>query len=111
MVRTITIDNTKYTVSVENDKGGWYCGQCADIPGALSQGKTLNELMDNMKDAIEIMIEWRDEKNEKLKDAEIVAAVTKRFMQNREGESELNDKELFILSSQINFTRYLANKL
>ena len=62
MKRDITIDNVEYTVSVEKGKGGWYCGQCVEIPGALSQGKTLNELMDNMKDAIEMMIEWQKEK-------------------------------------------------
>ena len=48
---------------------------------------------------------------EKLKDAEIVAAVTERFMQNRKGEGELTDNELFILNSQINFARYFAGKL
>ena len=48
---------------------------------------------------------------EKLKDAEIVAAVTERFMQNHKGDGELTDNELFILNSQINFSRYLADKL
>ena len=111
MKRNITIDNVEYTVSIEKDEGCWYCGQCVQIPGALSQGKTLNELMDNMKEAIGLMTEWQKDKNEKYKDDKLVAAVTERFMQNHNSEGELSDKELIILNSRINFARYLAGKL
>lgn len=48
---------------------------------------------------------------EKLKDADIVEAVTERFMKNRKGDGELTDNELTMLNSQINFSRYLADKL
>ncbi len=47
---------------------------------------------------------------EKLKDAEIVEAVTERFMKNRKGDGELTDNELTMLNSQINFSRYLTDK-
>ena len=52
----------EYTVLIEkNPETGWYCGQCKQIPEAISQGSTLNELMANMKEAIELAIECRNE--------------------------------------------------
>lgn len=48
---------------------------------------------------------------ERLKDDEIVDAVTERFMQNRKGEGELTETELLLLNSQINASRYLASHL
>lgn len=53
----------KYTVIIEKDpESGWYVGQCEEIPGAVSQGETYEELMENMKDAISLMLEYyRDE--------------------------------------------------
>lgn len=48
----------KYTVIVEVDpETGWYIGQCKQFPGAISQGKTMKELLENMKEAIELVIE------------------------------------------------------
>ena len=52
----------EYSIIIEkNTETGWYCGQCAQIPEAMSQGKTLDELMANMKEAIELAIECRKE--------------------------------------------------
>ena len=48
----------EYTILIHKDeKSGWYCGQCKQLPEALSQGQTLDELMTNMKEAIELAIE------------------------------------------------------
>lgn len=30
---------------------GWYVGQLKDVPGVFSQGETLEELQENIKDA------------------------------------------------------------
>lgn len=50
----------EYTVIIHKDeKRGWYTGKCVQVPGAMSQGKTLDELMENMKDAIRISVESR----------------------------------------------------
>ena len=41
----------EYTVAVSKDpKSKWYIGQCVEVAGALSQGRSLEELMENMKD-------------------------------------------------------------
>ena len=47
-----------YTIIIEKDKeSGWYTGQCQQVPEAISQGESLNELMKNMKEAIELSLE------------------------------------------------------
>ena len=52
----------EYSIIIEkNTETGWYCGQCKQLPEALSQGQTLDELMTNMKEAIELAIECREE--------------------------------------------------
>lgn len=52
----------EYTVIIEkNQITGVYVGQCKQIPEAISQGNTLDELLENMKEAIELAIECRDE--------------------------------------------------
>ena len=52
----------KYTVIIEKDpESGWYIGRCAQIPGAVTQGETYEELMENMKDAISLILEYNKE--------------------------------------------------
>ena len=53
----------EYTIIIHKDgQSGWYTGKCVQVPGAMSQGRTLDELMDNMKEAISLMLEcYRDE--------------------------------------------------
>lgn len=38
----------------------WWVGWTDDVPGALTQGKTLKEVRDNLKDAISLMLEDMD---------------------------------------------------
>jgi predicted RNase H-like HicB family nuclease len=37
--------------------GGWYVGRLKGVPGVFSQGKTLEELEENIRDAYQLMIE------------------------------------------------------
>ncbi len=54
--------NMEYTILIHKDEAeGWYCGQCQQLPGAISQGKTLDELMENMKDAIQLVLDYNKE--------------------------------------------------
>ncbi len=36
---------------------GWYAGKLKEIPGIFSQGETLDELIDNIRDVYQLMIE------------------------------------------------------
>ena len=36
---------------------GWYVGRLKEVPGVFSQGETLNELEENIRDAYKVMID------------------------------------------------------
>ena len=43
-------------VTLEYEKDGeWYVGQVVELPGAISQGRTLQELQDNILEAIQLV--------------------------------------------------------
>ena len=47
----------KYTVILEPQEEGGYTVQCLELPGAISQGETKEEALDNIKEAIELVLE------------------------------------------------------
>jgi len=51
----------EYTIIIQKNKNGWYTGQCEQIPEAISQGETLEELKANMADAIKMIIDYKKE--------------------------------------------------
>jgi predicted RNase H-like HicB family nuclease len=42
------------------DRGKWWVAWTDDVPGALTQGRTLREARENLKDAIALMLEPAD---------------------------------------------------
>ncbi len=45
------------TIIVQEDKeNGWFVGQIEEFPAAISQGKTLDELNENLKDAFDLLM-------------------------------------------------------
>jgi hypothetical protein len=42
---------------VTKEDGGGYSGQCLELPAAISKGETLDELREDMKDAIQLVLE------------------------------------------------------
>lgn len=49
-------------VTVYQDEEGWYVAECPAIPGCASQGKTLDEAITNIREAIQLCLEVREEK-------------------------------------------------
>lgn len=41
--------------------GGWYVGRLREVPGVFSQGRTLDELEENISEAYELMREENEE--------------------------------------------------
>ena len=35
----------KFTVAIQKIEDGWFMGKCEQVPVAMSQGKTIDELM------------------------------------------------------------------
>jgi len=48
----------KYIVVIEQDEDGMYIGSVPALKGCHSQGDTLDELLSNMKEAIEAHLEY-----------------------------------------------------
>lgn len=52
-----------FTVTLERDREtGYYTAQCVELPAAISQGKTEEEAKENVKEAIELVLEYLKEK-------------------------------------------------
>ena len=49
----------QYTVNHCITPDGWYLGRCREVRGALTQGKSFAELMENMKEAIALSLECK----------------------------------------------------
>ena len=52
----------KFNVTIERDEDGMWVAECLTIPGCVSQGKTKEQALDNIKEAIELCLEVRAEK-------------------------------------------------
>ena len=47
----------KYTVILEPQEEGGYTVLCLELPGAISQGETKEEALENIKEAIGLVLE------------------------------------------------------
>ena len=59
------ISMVKFTALIEKSEDGWYVGQIEEMPAAISQGKTVDELKINLADAVILLIETNRELMEK----------------------------------------------
>jgi len=49
----------KLIVTLERDETGMVVAECPSIPGCISQGKTEDEALDNIREAIQVCLEAR----------------------------------------------------
>lgn len=52
----------KFIVTIDRDEDGMFIVECPSIPGCVSQGKTEQEAIENIKDAIKQCLEVRAER-------------------------------------------------
>jgi predicted RNase H-like HicB family nuclease len=52
----------KFNVTIDRDEDGAWIVECPAIPGCVSQGKTKEEALENIKEAIALCLEVRAEK-------------------------------------------------
>ena len=57
----------KFVVVVEQDEDGTFVAECPAIPGCISQGRTEQEALENIKDAIKQCLEVRAERGMPLR--------------------------------------------
>ncbi len=56
----------KYRITLQKDEDGIYVVKCPSLPGCISQGKTRDEAVNNIKDAIEGYIQSLKKHNEPI---------------------------------------------
>jgi predicted RNase H-like HicB family nuclease len=55
-----------YSAVLTPGEDGWICAQIAEVPEAISQGRTLEEATANVTEALELALEWRRDEGEAL---------------------------------------------
>ncbi|HXZ87779.1 MAG TPA: type II toxin-antitoxin system HicB family antitoxin [Candidatus Binataceae bacterium] len=51
----------KFLVTLERDEEGWVVAECPSLPGCVSQGRTIDEALANIREAIELSLDTRRE--------------------------------------------------
>ncbi len=51
------MENFKFTAVIEEGENGWFVGQVEEVPEAISQGKTVEELLENLTDAVKLVLQ------------------------------------------------------
>jgi predicted RNase H-like HicB family nuclease len=63
----------QFTIRYQSEEEGGFSGQCLELPGAISQGETIEELIENMKDAINLILKSiTEEANQKDKKSLVI---------------------------------------
>jgi predicted RNase H-like HicB family nuclease len=52
----------KFLITLDRDEDGLWITECPSIPGCLSQGKTKEEAINNIREAIGLCLEVRSER-------------------------------------------------
>ena len=56
----------EYTVIIRKAPDGFYIASCPLIPEAHAQGQTNDECLDNIKEVIQLCLEYRKERDEEI---------------------------------------------
>jgi predicted RNase H-like HicB family nuclease len=64
---------TKLPVVLRPGEDGWVVAECPVLPGCISQGKTREEALANISEAIALCLEAGDEPNGELVDVTVAA--------------------------------------
>ena len=60
-----------FHVLIEQDEDGVYVGKVPELRGCLSQGDTLDDLMKNIREAIELCLEVRSGDSQEIKEEQV----------------------------------------
>ena len=65
----------KYTIILEKEEEGGYSAQCLELPGAISQGESKEEALNNIREAIEAVLEVLNQEVKGLREVVEISAV------------------------------------
>jgi len=55
----------KFTAVIEKSEDRWFVGQIEEVPAVISQGKTVEELRENLLDALMLILDTNRQETEK----------------------------------------------
>lgn len=58
----ITVKNQKFSVLIEKDADGFFA-KCEELQGCYTQGETFDEAVENIKEALHLHLEDRENSN------------------------------------------------
>jgi len=61
-IKAINIKTMKFMTTLERDEDGVWVVECPSIPGCVSQGKSREEALENIREAIAACLEVRAER-------------------------------------------------
>jgi predicted RNase H-like HicB family nuclease len=56
----------KYRIIIEQDEDGMFVSECPSLPGCLSQGRTRQEALTNIREAIQAYLASLEKHNESI---------------------------------------------
>jgi predicted RNase H-like HicB family nuclease len=59
----MTVTKKEFYVVIERDEDGYYVGEVPQLKACYSQGETIDELMNNIKEVIELCLEEESEES------------------------------------------------
>ncbi len=65
----------RFKVVISEGEDGWFVVECPSVPGCVSQGRTIEEALENIKDAIKGCLEVLGERFEKRNNERIMEVV------------------------------------
>jgi predicted RNase H-like HicB family nuclease len=51
----------EFTVIIEMDEEGWYVAKVPEIQGCYTQGKTISQVLERIREAIEVCLESKED--------------------------------------------------
>ena len=60
-----------FHVVIQQDEDGVYVGRVSELAGCITQGNTLDELMRNVKEAIELCLEVQEHEKQTIEEEQI----------------------------------------
>ena len=63
LIQDIRLVEWKFSVVVEKDEDGYYVASVPELPGCHTQAKTLDEVMNRIKEAIQAYLEVEGDKS------------------------------------------------
>jgi predicted RNase H-like HicB family nuclease len=53
--------HNEFTAVIEHGEDDWFIGYSPEVPGANGQGRTVEECLENLAEAIKLILEYRRE--------------------------------------------------